>query len=84
MDEKLLLEVDSSLDILENTEIKILAPLQLAWAMVRSLNNEILSAKNSAAGAITSKLAAIAFEAGVWRISRTILEMPQEKKLSSC
>ena len=83
MDEKLLLEVDSSLDILESTEIKILAPLQLAWAMVRSLNNDILSSKNSAAGAITSKLAAIAFEAGVWRISRTILEMPQLTQNSS-
>ena len=35
VDSKLLLDVDKHLNMLSSTEIKILAPLQLAWAMVR-------------------------------------------------
>ena len=59
------------------TEIKILAPMQLAWAMLRFLNNDFFAGEDDAAGLITERLAKIAFDAGVWKVSRNVLEMPQ-------
>ena len=61
--------------MLPSTEIKILAPLQMAWAMLRVLNPDNFTEENAAA--ITEKLARISFDAGIWKVSRTVLEMPQ-------
>ena len=75
--DKQLKELDSNLSMLQSTEIKILAPLQLAWAMVRFLNSDYFASKDENAAEVTGKLARIAFDAGVWKVSRTVLEMPQ-------
>ena len=45
--------------------------------MVRFLNNDYFTSLDENGPAVTEKLARIAFDAGVWKVSRTVLDMPQ-------
>jgi len=73
---ELLKKIDKQvLDLLLQSEARILAPFQLAWSMVRFLYASELEDEGH-----SERLSCLAFQSGIWRISRMILEMPQLKQ----
>ncbi|CBY31115.1 unnamed protein product [Oikopleura dioica] len=69
----LLKSVSENLAVLFDTEVKILSPLQLAWAMVRFVHaDQFLSDEDQI---ITERLATMAFDSGLWHITRTMIDM---------
>ena len=73
VDRSFLETVNDSLTVLFDTEVKILSPLQLAWAMVRFVQAESFPSADETI--LTERLATMAFESGLWHIARTMIDM---------